>query len=136
MSNEGKLKHLEFIQAVISRLSNCSFILKGWAVTASTVGIGFVAENGETEMLSAVCIAIAVLWILDGYYLSNERLFRRHYQTIASQSETDFNMDVTYLRGNIGKQFRCLCGSILNVPNTIYYAAVFAITLVFRSYLG
>jgi hypothetical protein len=30
---DAKLKHLEFIQAVISRMSTSSFIFKGWAIT-------------------------------------------------------------------------------------------------------
>jgi hypothetical protein len=28
-----KIKHLEMIQAVISRLANNSFLLKGWSIT-------------------------------------------------------------------------------------------------------
>ena len=28
-----KLKHLEFIQGIITRMANNSFMLKGWAVT-------------------------------------------------------------------------------------------------------
>jgi hypothetical protein len=30
---ESELKHLEFIQGVIARLANNSFLLKGWSVT-------------------------------------------------------------------------------------------------------
>ena len=30
---EKKLKHLEFIQNVILRMNNNSFLIKGWAIT-------------------------------------------------------------------------------------------------------
>ena len=33
MENENRLRYLEAIQRIIDRLSNCSFLLKGWAVT-------------------------------------------------------------------------------------------------------
>ena len=36
MPAEEKLKHLEFIQSVISRMSANSFFLKGWGVTLAT----------------------------------------------------------------------------------------------------
>ena len=32
--NETRVKHLEFIQAVITRLAHDSFLYKGWAITA------------------------------------------------------------------------------------------------------
>jgi hypothetical protein len=31
-SLDAKLKHLEFIQGVIARMSNSSFLFKGWAI--------------------------------------------------------------------------------------------------------
>jgi hypothetical protein len=31
----GWLKHLEFVQAVITRLANNSFLMKGWALTVA-----------------------------------------------------------------------------------------------------
>ena len=30
---EKKLKHLEFIQSIITRMASNSFLLKGWAIT-------------------------------------------------------------------------------------------------------
>ena len=46
---EKKLKHLELVQGVISRMANNSFMLKGWAVTL-VAGI-FVLAGKDTDKL-------------------------------------------------------------------------------------
>ena len=33
---DEKIKHLEFIQSIISRMANNSFIIKGWSITVLT----------------------------------------------------------------------------------------------------
>jgi hypothetical protein len=39
------LKHLEFIQAVITRLANDSFLRKGWALTVAGAFYGFAVKG-------------------------------------------------------------------------------------------
>ena len=34
--NENKLKHLEFIQNIITRMNSNSFVIKGWSITLVT----------------------------------------------------------------------------------------------------
>ena len=34
--SEDKLKHLEFIQNIITRMNTNSFLIKGWAVTIAS----------------------------------------------------------------------------------------------------
>ena len=43
--NEQKIKHLEMIEAVIERMGNNSFQLKGWAVTLVGI-IGGLSAQG------------------------------------------------------------------------------------------
>lgn len=69
---DGWMKHLEMIQGVISRLGQNSFIVKGWSVTL--VGALFVLADPNLKW-GALAPATA-FWLLDAYYLQQERRFR------------------------------------------------------------
>ena len=69
-SGHCRVKHLEFIQAVIARLANNSFAYKGWVVVL-VAGV-FVVTGGSVNVLIAV-LPLLAFWGLDGYYLRQER---------------------------------------------------------------
>jgi hypothetical protein len=72
----NRVKHLEMIQAVVSRLGGNGFLIKGWAVTIAGVFVGL-AVNGEDCSFARVGMASSVIfWGLDGYFLRAERRFR------------------------------------------------------------
>ena len=78
----GWLKHLEFIQAVITRLANDSFLMKGWALTVAGAFYGF-AVKGTTWQVAAIgLMPVVVFWGLDAYFLRQERLFRGLYDQV------------------------------------------------------
>lgn len=52
---EKKLKHLEMIQAVINRMANNSFMLKGWTVTL-VAGIFALASKDADKMYFLIAI--------------------------------------------------------------------------------
>jgi uncharacterized membrane protein len=85
------------IQAVIARLGNDSFLVKGWAVTVTGVFLGF-AVSSEDEWLAVVgTVPTLFFWLLDGYYLKSERLFRILYERVRSGASdvVPFGMDAT-----------------------------------------
>jgi hypothetical protein len=43
--DEHRLKHMEFIQAVVGRLASNSFFVKGWAITVAGAFIGFALKD-------------------------------------------------------------------------------------------
>lgn len=78
---EKKLKHLEMIQAVINRMANNSFMLKGWTVTL-VAGIFALASKDADKMYFLIAyIPLIIFWGLDSYYLLQERLYRSLYDT-------------------------------------------------------
>lgn len=94
---EQRIKHLELIQAVIARLGNDSFLVKGWAVTVTGVFLGF-AVSSQDEWLAVISIVpIFSFSLLDGYYLKTERLFRILYERVRSGASdvVPFGMDAT-----------------------------------------
>lgn len=93
-----KEKHLEMIQTVINRMANNLLFLRGWTITLVTVIFLLGGRNtiDDIYLLSAVPV-IVMFWILDGYYMSRERLFRSLYDKVREQEETDvdFSMDTS-----------------------------------------
>jgi hypothetical protein len=73
----NRVKHLEMIQAVVSRLGSNGFLIKGWAVTlaGAFVGLAVNSHNGAFARIGAG--VVMVLWGLDAYFLRAERRFRR-----------------------------------------------------------
>ena len=98
-----KIAHLEFIQEVIKRMSTNSFLIKGWTVTLVSALFVVTVTTKDAQplfVLLAYFPAIA-LWILDAYYLHQERLFKKLYDEVRLPDSTvkDFSMDTSRYEG-------------------------------------
>ena len=92
---EKKLKHLEFLQGIINRMANCSFMLKGWSVILVAALLALSAATQEkVAFLSISFVPIIVFWILDGYYLWQERLFRAIYNAVCEKTEDEIKFEM------------------------------------------
>lgn len=92
--NESRIRYLEAIQRVIDRLSNTSFILKGWAVSL-VAGLMALAASGSNQGYVLIAyIPTVVFWVLDAYFLMMERQYRSPviFQTIITDT---FNSSLT-----------------------------------------
>lgn len=76
---DEKLKHLEFIQSVISRLTTNSFMLKGWSITLITGLLALSVFADAKWMVLFAILPVVSFWGLDAYYLHQEKLFRELY---------------------------------------------------------
>ena len=114
---EKVVKHLEMTQSVINRLGRNSLLLKSWSMTILVAAMVLIArENLENRYFVLVLfLPVVGFWILDGYFLWQERLFRKVYDEIREQTETNFEM-------NLGKH--------RSKPKCSWISAVFSITLV------
>lgn len=95
MSDEKKIKHLEFIQNVITRMNSNSFMIKGWAVTLVAALFALSAKDSDPKFYFIAFIPIVSFWILDGFFIATERRFRDLYKDAANKDDTaiDFNMN-------------------------------------------
>lgn len=86
-------KHLEFIQAIISRLAGNSFQMKGWNVALATAAIGLAAAKDSKPTLAVLAVAPALaFWFLDAYYLALEARYRALYDKTI-KDEASFLLD-------------------------------------------
>ena len=99
---ESKLKHLDLIQGVVNRMANSSFLIKGWSITLVAAVLALsVDTTSEAKTAAIAMVPIIVFWILDGYYLYQERLFRGLYDDVRgkSEQEIDFSMNTSAFKG-------------------------------------
>ena len=94
----GRLKHLEIIQQVITRMAGNSFLLKGWSVTLLSAILAIAVKDGMYRMVWIGFLPVLMFWMLDGYFLRQERLYRRlwnHVRVEGQEMPADFGMDTS-----------------------------------------
>ena len=87
--NEEKIKHLEFIQNIITRMNTNSFQIKTWSVTVNAALLAVYASNNIDVYLLIAIIPTVIFWFLDTYYLQQERKFRGVYNDVARLTDSD-----------------------------------------------
>jgi hypothetical protein len=92
---ENKQKHLEFIQAAVNRMASNLFLLKGWTVTLIAALFALAAKDSKPIYFLIAYIPPFMFWVLDGYFLSQERKFRSLYDHVRKLHEAaiDFSMN-------------------------------------------
>lgn len=115
--SELRLRHLDALQGVITRLGQNSFAIRGWSVTLVSAVFAVISTQGQrTHHLVLFALGPAwIFWILDAFYLRQERLYRSLYRA-AARSLTDstaasvapFDMDTTPYRSSISSWPRTL----------------------------
>ena len=114
---EKVVKHLEMAQAVINRLGRNSLLLKSWSMTILVAAMVLIARENlqNSYFVSALFLPIVGFWILDGYFLWQERLLRHVYDDIREQTDTNFKMDLGKHKGK---------------PKSSWLSAIFSVTLI------
>lgn len=88
-------KPLEFIQAIIARLSGNSFQMKAWNVALATAAVGLAAaKDGNPRPVIYAIVPAFALWLLDAYYLALEKRYRDLYQLSISQTTQSYSLNI------------------------------------------
>ena len=114
---EKVVKHLEMTQTVINRLGRNSLWIKSWSIILIVAAMVLIAKQDMQNSYFVLMLILPTLgfWILDGYFLWQERLFRQVYSEIRVQSDTDFEMNPMKHK---------------NKPKCSWLSAIFSVTLV------
>ena len=99
----SKHAHLEMIQGVVNRLSHNSFLLKGWSVVLVSAMFALTAKDSNLLFPYLPFFPAIAFWCLDGYFLRQERLFRKLYNHVRELPEEniDFSMDVAKVSAEV-----------------------------------
>lgn len=125
---EKKLKHLEFIQAIVTRMAGNSFLLKGWAVTLIAALFALSSKGTDQDYVLVAYLPLVVFWVLDGYFSYQERLFRSLYDHIRGleDSKIDFSMDTRPFATSRNSWL----GAMFSTTLLIFYGAVLGVILI------
>lgn len=125
---EKKMKHLEMIQGVINRLAGNSSSLKGWGVVLVSALFALSAKDPNKFLVFLTFLPALAFWILDGYYLRQEKLFRKHYDLVREkdESEIDFSMDTSSVEEDVPGWFSVCRSTTLS----IFYGTIMLIILI------
>lgn len=137
-----KINHLQMIQDIISRMAGNSFLTKGWCVTLVSAIIVLGAKETDKRFVLIAFLPVIMFWILDGYFLFQERLFRKLYDFVRGKEkdeEVDFSMDTSLINIEEKKRITWL-NTMMSKTIIIFYSTVLiAIVLTFllaSGYLG
>ena len=81
-SDTLRVKHLEFLQNVIGRMGNRSFLVKGWLVTMTTALLAVSVERGSWPVAASAMVPLVPFWCVDGFFLRQERMYRELYDVV------------------------------------------------------
>ena len=81
---ENKYKHMDYIQSAISRMASNSFYLKGWNVTIIAAIVALSFKESDWRIYACALALNIVFWVLDAYYLKQEKLFRELYNKVSA----------------------------------------------------
>lgn len=118
------------IQAVIARMAGNAFLLKGWTITLISAVYLLAAKDSNRVFVLIGFLPLLAFWILDAYFLRQEKKFRALYDdTATNQTEAvSFSMKVAPYEEDprVGKYLSILFSQTL----LVFYAPVFLLLLV------
>ncbi len=125
---ESKLKHLEMIQGVINRMAGNSFLLKGWSVTLISALFALAAKDSNQFFIYLAYFPCVAFWSLDGYFLWQERMYRKLYQKVAENSpETiDFDLNASKYEDQVDSWFSTCFSTTLR----LFHGVIFGVILI------
>ena len=119
---DAKLKHLEFVQGVVNRLSTNSFLLKGWSIILISALFALSAKDADKGFALLAYIPGLAFWGLDGYFLALERCYRKLYDKVRAteNNNIDFLMVIdkgqgwkNWLKATLSKTLIVFHGAVL-----------------------
>ncbi len=130
---ENKIRHLEMIQGVINRMAGNSFLLKGWCVTLVSALFALAAKDSNTKFILVAYYPVLMFWILDAYFLRQERLFRKKYDEVrdCAESSIDFSMNTSTVKKQVDSWLRvAFSKTLLLFYGTMFIAIWLAILII------
>ena len=123
---KSKSKHIDIVQSNISRMAQNSFAIKGWTITILVGLFVFLQNDKFRNNIFIYLIPIIFFWLLDSYYLWQERLFRKLYNDIIVNvtEESDLSMNVTQYKNTVK-----FYSSLFSVTEIVIYLPLLLIVL-------
>jgi hypothetical protein len=131
---DRKLKHLEFVQNVVNRLSTNSFLLKGWSVILVSGLFALSAHTANVRFILIAYLPALAFWALDAFFLGLERSYRKHFEQVRLKGadQIDFSMDASYAHEGFKEWFSAFFSITLIWFHGALLMAVVVVSIYFR----
>jgi len=102
-----QIKHLEFIQNIITRMNTNSFQIKGWMIALVSAFLALSASTKNDYFVLVALFPTVFMWFLDAFYLMQERKFRGLYDDVAGISKNPQELKQFAMRPDlyVGKKY-------------------------------
>lgn len=127
------LKEIDLIQAVVTRMANTSFLIKGWTVTMMTF---IFATKCEPKALPLVFVPILLFWVLDAYFLQQERLYRKLYQWVVENRMFSENYLFSLSTARVQDQNRPIIRIMFSTTLGVFYGGALLLVITYISYIN
>jgi len=131
-------RHLEFtlgsILDVINRMASNSFRLKSWSILAVTGLFGLAVFAEKLQIFFLAYLPAIAFWVLDGYFLRQERVYRMLYDAVRRQTspDSDFSMNAAVYKDQVDSWLgTCLSNTLLIFHGMILAVIVGATIIMF-----
>jgi hypothetical protein len=134
--SETRIKHLEMIQAVITRMANNSFLIKGWCVTLVSALLALSAKDSNHTLVFIAFFPLLMMWILDAFFLRQERLFRNLYDEcrVSFDRPSDFSMNTSRFNREVHSWLKVMFSKTLLLFYGAMAVAVFLAVAILRGW--
>lgn len=134
---ENKQFHLQMIQTIISRMAGNSFFIKGWSVTLASAIFVLSAAHANVNLVYIAFFPVLAFWMLDGYFLRQERLFRKLYDVvrIRHEKDIDFSMDTKDLPNIASWKRTCVSPTLRLFHGSIVVLILVAVVIMYHKHI-
>ena len=128
------LKEIDLIQDIIKRMASNSFLIKGWAITLVVASL---LLKGPRYQAWIAFIPLLMFWLLDAYFLWQERMYRELYGWVVSNrlktADHLFDLNAKRFEGRVQSKYRIMLSTTLGwfygsiaILIALYIALLFA----------
>jgi len=114
-------KEIDLIQNCITRMSQNSFLIKGWAIAVVTVVLALMEKNIDPIYLCLVLfIPLVSFWYLDAFFLQTERMYRKMYEwVLGARPKSDltnlYDLNPQRFKDRVDSRCKVMCSVTLRV---------------------
>ncbi len=124
-------KEIDLIQNCINRMSQNSFLLKGWAISILAVVLAIMKDFHDPIYLSLIMlIPLISFWYLDSFFLQKEKMYRKMYEwALEKRNQGDFSrlyeLDPNRFKGEVESKGKIM----LSLSLSLFYGIPFLIVI-------
>lgn len=128
MSKE-KLKFLEFIQSIITRMNANSFQTKAMCIAIISALFAIYATTQNPHIILITFMPLVICCFLDSYYLWQERRFRALYSEVIKKNNKIKDFDLSAFV-NYHKGFLSYLNTFLSISIWLFYISIGVCSLI------